>query len=475
MTTLTRVHVSIDHLDDSGLGIAPTAEGRKVIVEDGLPGESGTAVVTHAGRNATRARMIARATTSASRRDPLPCARWTAASPCRVMHMAASAQAVFKADRVARALAAEALDPAVVAETVASPAEIGWRSRATYVVARRGSSVVLGAFRRGTHHVQPMLACPLESPAVTRTARALRAGLEAARAPIAGRYLVIDDGGCGAPPSGEPLERDLRGGRRAPGEPPRGRGIEYLDVRTDPAGRATALLVTDDGTLDDEESVVAAIRERCDAEIWIGRRGPGDALLAAGSARPTGPTASLEYESDGLVFEVSPSSFFQTHWEAASPLQRHAAQLATGASVLDVFAGVGAITLRIARNGSRVVGVESSARAVADARRNAERNDLGSRATFVESDALPALRSLSAEEAFDSVVLNPPRRGCGPDVIAALDRSRPDRVVYVSCNPASFARDARALAPSHVLRRATPYDLFPHSEHVEVLALFERR
>lgn len=180
----------------------------------------------------------------------------------------------------------------------------------------------------------------------------------------------------------------------------------------------------------------------------------------------------------GLRFRLSSRSFYQVNRAQAEVLYRLAAEMAglTGEeTLLDLYCGTGTIGLSMARSAREVIGVEIVPQAVEDARRNADQNGIGN-ARFLCADAGEAARRLEEEGVRpDVVVLDPPRKGCGGDVIQAIGRLCPRRVVYVSCDPATLARDCRLLGErGYAVRRVTPVDLFPRTAHVETVALLER-
>jgi 23S rRNA (uracil1939-C5)-methyltransferase len=175
----------------------------------------------------------------------------------------------------------------------------------------------------------------------------------------------------------------------------------------------------------------------------------------------------------GRTFAISANSFFQTNSaqaEALFTLVRDAARLSGRELVFDLYCGGGAIAVLLADAAREVIGLEQSAAAVADARRNAELNALGN-VRFVAGDVLDGLSSLAASSPArkpDLCVVDPPRAGLHPRMLPRLAELSPERIVYVSCNPRAAARDVRWLAEhGYAIDRIRPIDLFPHTPHVE--------
>jgi 23S rRNA (uracil1939-C5)-methyltransferase len=468
-----RVEVTIEELDDDGLGRARLAGGRELVVEDALPGESGEVVILHVGHR-VHGRMLMRklvreGQVSADRGAPA-CPRWTPASPCRVMHLHEDAQAAFKQARVTRALAAAGCDATVVRPILRSPRALGWRAKAAYVVARnKEGALVFGAYRRGTHIVQNMVGCPLEEAPLGEAARALLAAAAQMPLQVADPDLVVArDDGCGGPRAFDPARLSPKPQPRNPRLAPD--GLRYVVLRASAKGEVVGALLTPSGKLAAAEALADAVPE---VSLWLGRSGAGDALFGPGPLAPLAGAQPLEERFAELDFEVSPGAFFQINRGAAERLHALAAAFASGEVIVDAYAGVGALALRLARSRGRVIAIEAMPDAAEDARRSAVRNGLADRLEVLCADAAAGLESLAGRVRPDAIVLNPPRKGCDARALAAAAALAPGRLVYVSCNPATLARDAALLAThGYTLTDATPVDLFPHSEHVECVALF---
>ncbi len=175
---------------------------------------------------------------------------------------------------------------------------------------------------------------------------------------------------------------------------------------------------------------------------------------------------------------LSPLSFYQVNRDMAEVLYRKAAEYAepAGKDILDLYCGAGTIGLSMAHQAKSIIGVEIVPQAVEDAKINAAENGIGN-ARFICSDAATAARQLAAEKIHPQVVIvDPPRKGCSEELLQTIVTDfSPERLVYVSCDPATLARDVALLTKSgYTLREYTPVDLFPRTGHVETVVLLSR-
>ena len=180
----------------------------------------------------------------------------------------------------------------------------------------------------------------------------------------------------------------------------------------------------------------------------------------------------------GLAFEIAPHAFYQVNRTQAERLYGKAAEYAglTGAeTLLDLYCGTGTIGLSMAKNAKKLIGAEIVPAAVENARRNAERNAIQN-AEFLCADAAEAARILFERgEKPDVIVIDPPRKGCDSALIATIAAMRPKRVVYVSCDPATLARDLKLFRESgYKTETVTPADMFPGTAHVETVVLLSK-
>ena len=190
---------------------------------------------------------------------------------------------------------------------------------------------------------------------------------------------------------------------------------------------------------------------------------------------------------ENLQFRVGPKSFYQTNSAQAYRLYSHVRRMAgldEAASlpqdrkplVYDLYTGTGTIACFVARGARHVVGVEYVPEAIEDAGINAGINGLDN-TTFVAGDMKDVLTPgfIAANGRPDIIIADPPRAGMHPDVLKVIMEAAPGRIVYVSCNPATQARDLAVLGPMYAVREVQPVDMFPHTHHVENIVLLEKR
>lgn len=184
-------------------------------------------------------------------------------------------------------------------------------------------------------------------------------------------------------------------------------------------------------------------------------------------------------EMEGLRFKVSPKSFYQTNSRQAYNLYKVARDFAalTGDEVVyDLYTGTGTIANFVARKAKKVVGIEYVEDAVIDARINSELNGLGNLIFFAGDMKDILTRDFITEHGRpDVIITDPPRAGMHDDVISTILFAAPNRIVYVSCNPATQARDLALLDQDYKVTKVQPVDMFPHTHHVENVVLLERR
>jgi 23S rRNA (uracil1939-C5)-methyltransferase len=225
-----------------------------------------------------------------------------------------------------------------------------------------------------------------------------------------------------------------------------------------------------------DEALVGNFADRHGVQIFLQPKGPETAYPFY---PPDAPALQYRIPDFGLVFPFKPTDFTQVNHEINRVLVRRAVTLLDpqpGERVGDFFCGLGNFSLAIARSGANVFGVEGNAGLVRRARENAEFNGLGARCEFAERNLFTITpEDWKAFGRFDRVLIDPPRDGA-VELAKAACEAPPGRIVYVSCNPATLARDAAVLVHTggYRLSAAGVVNMFPHTSHVESIAVFER-
>ena len=191
-----------------------------------------------------------------------------------------------------------------------------------------------------------------------------------------------------------------------------------------------------------------------------------------------GEDAIYEY-MEGLKFKIGPKSFYQTNTRQAYKLYsiaREYAALTGKETVYDLYTGTGTIAQFVSRQAGKVIGIEYVPEAIEDAKANARANGI-TNCDFFAGDMKDILTDGFVEEHGrpDVIILDPPRAGIHPDVAQVILNAAPERIVYVSCNPASQARDLEILCKDYDIKAVRPVDMFPHTHHVENVCLLSRR
>ncbi len=454
MTTL-----DIESLDQEGRGVAH-ADGKVVFVAGALPGERVTVEVLKRKPNFDTARSVAIVRASASRVTPR-CPHFGVCGGCTLQHADPALQVAAKQRALEDAFARIGR---VRPETLLPPiggAPWGYRYRARLSVRNvvKKGGVLVGFHERQSSYVADMRECHVLPRKLSDLLVPLRA--------LVGSLSIRDRLPQIEVAVGERLNPD-RGADAAGNPSARGGALVY----------ALVMRVLDAPTTIDEAKLVA-FADAHGVEIWLQPGGPG-------TVAPFHPrNAALGYTLPDFdaALPFAPTDFTQVNFGVNRVLVRRALALLApqpGERIADFFCGLGNFTLPIARSGAAVVGVEGNAALVRRAQDNAARNGLAAKASFVVANlfiATPA--SLAALGRLDRALVDPPREGA-VELAKALphrdDAQALTRLVYVSCNPATLARDASVLVHErgYRLSAAGVVNMFPHTAHVESIAVFER-
>ncbi|KPK09270.1 MAG: 23S rRNA methyltransferase [Betaproteobacteria bacterium SG8_39] len=438
MKRRTPISVSIDSLSAEGRGVGRNAEGKVVFVDGALAGERVEAVVLRSkpSFDLMQAQTVHHA--ASGRRTPR-CRYFGLCGGCATQHADAQTQMAAKQRGLEEAFARIGkVRPRTLLPILYGP-EWGYRHRARMTarwVAKKGGALV-GFHERRSHYAVDMESCEVLPGAVSALIRPLRDLIDG---------LSI-------------RER-----------------LPQIEVAV--GDRVTALVFRNLEPLSSQdEDALRAFAEQHGIWAWLQPGGPA-------TAQPfhpvSGPVLDYALPEFGLRIGFRPTDFTQVNHPVNRALVHRALSLlapAPGERIADLFCGLGNFSLPIARSGATVVGLESSAPLIACARENAAANGLGEhQVSFREANLYEDVAaSLAAVAPFDKVLIDPPRAGA-MDVVKALSEPLPRRIVYVSCDPATLARDAGFLVTvqGYRLEAAGVVNMFPHTAHVESIALFER-
>jgi 23S rRNA (uracil1939-C5)-methyltransferase len=438
----------VDDLAFGGDGVG-RADGYVMFVRGGLPGDRLRVTVTEARGRYGRG-VIESVVAASPDRVEAPCPYFGRCGGCRLQHLAYPAQLAFKTKQVQDCLTRlGGLPPFELRPILPAPEPYGYRNKMEFTVAEPGPVLGLHAAER-YDVVLDIERCLLQSETMNTLLDEFRAQLHA-------RALSVWD-----PRSERGLLRflTLREGRRT--------------------GQAMVNIVASSPDVEALIPVAEALEARVPATASV--------LLNVNDKKASVAVGSEEHllagrdhitESlDGVSFQVSANSFFQTNTVQAERLfaiVAEACDLEGPETLLDLYSGTGAISLLLARRAARVYGIEVSAAAVADAVRNARANGIEN-CTFLAGEVRHVLPQLMSEGVRASVVVaDPPRAGFHPKALTALATLAPARIVYVSCNPATLARDVGDLVrQGYRLEWVQPVDMFPQTPHIEAVARLSR-
>ncbi|MBI3564614.1 MAG: 23S rRNA (uracil(1939)-C(5))-methyltransferase RlmD [Elusimicrobia bacterium] len=453
--------VKVEAMAPAGDGLARAeGSGRVLFVPHAAPGDRLEVEVFETKANFARARIRKVLSAGPERVDP-PCPHHAAPNRpgpacggCDWQHLAYDAQLRHKravvvdcVKRLGKFADAETL----VLPTKAAPKPWGYRNKVQLPFGDGPHGPVMGFFSAGTRTIVDLKECPIQPDLSWRIAKTVK------ELAVAKRWTMYD-------------------GKTGKG------WLRHLYIRTNAEGRAIVALVVTRGEFPDRESFASELRARHPEiiGIHINVQQAQTSVVIGDTWRRLWGAREIEETMGRFHFAVSPGAFLQVNTPAAEVLYDEAkAAVRDGGRRfpmgLDLYCGVGTLTLWMSDLFPKIVGVEENKDAVKDAYRNAERNGVKNarfRAGRAES-VLPKLASELTSEV--AAVVDPPRIGLSQPVRRFLTDKRVRRLVYVSCDPATFARDAGFLCHSgYSLKRVQPVDLFPQTSHVELVALLDR-
>mgnify|MGYP002540902321 FL=1 len=434
----------IDGYASDGAGVA-RLDGMVVFVQGGIRGEACDVRLTHVGRSALWGRVEEVVNPSPARIFPR-CLHYTKCGGCQFRHMNYAEELEAKRIRVEDALRRLGGADIHVSAILGAEQVDRYRNKAQFPVAKGPR---IGFYRPRSHDVIDVDDCLLQGEAAARLRGAVKEWMAEYSIPAYN-------------------ERTFTG------------LVRHVYVRTNRAGRSLCCLLVNGRGVPREAELVRALRraEPNLAGIVLGVNEKHNNVILGDSYRTLWGEDFLSDTLCGLTFRLSVPSFYQVNPAQTEVLYGKALEFAglTGAeTVLDLYCGIGTISLVMARKAGMVWGAEVVPQAVDDAIANAQRNHIEN-ARFLCADAGEAARYLEGEGVRPDVVcVDPPRKGLAEDVVDTIADMGPQRVVYVSCDPGTLGRDVKRFAGrGYTLKKAVAVDMFPRTAHVETVVLLSK-
>ncbi|HYE38060.1 23S rRNA (uracil(1939)-C(5))-methyltransferase RlmD [Methylocaldum sp.] len=429
------ISAHIESFAHDGRGVA-RVEGKAVFIDGALPGEDVTFVYTSVRRDYAEGKVEEVVTPAPGRVSP-GCPSFGVCGGCSFQHLTDAAQIEEKqkllVDQFRRI---GKIDDVPLWPPLTGP-HWGYRHKARLgvkYVPKKGR-VLVGFRERSSPYIADLEFCPVLHPKVGERLRDL--------SELIGSLVIKDR-------------------------------LPQIEVAVGDERTALIFRILEDVPPDDLERL-KAFGTRLDFDIYVQRHGP-DSVIPHYPEHP--PMLSYALPNQDIEFRFKPTDFTQVNVEINRKMVDRVMEVldpAPGDAVLDLFCGIGNFTLPIAKRAGCVIGVEGSRESVERARQNADANSMGN-VEFHVADLSQALNDADwASRRYDKILLDPSRAGA-EEVLSYVPRWGASRIVYVSCNPSTLARDAGILVHQHGYRliRAGVMDMFPQTAHVESIALFEK-
>ena len=469
------VDIRIDSVAAGGEGIGECG-GMKVFVENSLPGEELKAKLSEVKKNYARGAVTGYITKSGERVEP-PCRYYEACGACQLQHAAYDAQLRYKT-QIAKDAASRiaGISPDKVRDIIGCASRWGYRNKMQYPIRqmsnpksqslnlpagkagpkspiRNGMNMAMGYYRKGTHDVIDIDNCPVLHPALNSISSAVRGAINRS-----GLSVFDEDTGRGL--------------------------LRHLLARTAfSTGQSSITFVINDRTFPGSKRLVKETLASLENSIRIKNISYNSNLrrtnvILGENTRTILGTGHILEILGGLKYAISPESFFQINPSQAELLFGKAAEfcrLDGTQTVFDLYCGTGSIALWLSKMAKVVYGIEEVKNAVSDARNNAALNGIKN-ARFRSGTVETQLKRLNSEGIrADVIVLDPPRSGCSREVISSVLENCPEKIVYVSCDPATLSRDIKILSERYAAEEIQPFDMFPQTAHIECVAALSRK
>ncbi len=435
--------LNITGVTSEGQGVA-RCEGVAFFVPFALPGETVKAHIIKVEKKYCIAKVAELLVRSPHRVAPM-CEAYEKCGGCALMHMDYAEQLKTKTqivkDCLERLGGFSGID---VQPAIGMDDPRRYRNKGSFPIGFVEGTAVFGFYAERSHRLIPLFDCPIEDARITALARTVTEWANRSHVRI---YDETTGKGC----------------------------LRACVIRIASTGERMVVVVTK-GELPAKDSLTKML----DVESLYHNRNDRNTNVLFGDrfALLKGKPQIIEQQGE-LCFAVSPQSFLQVNPIQTRKLYDAAIRLLDPKpeqTIADVYCGIGTISLAIAKHAGKVIGIECVPEAIEDAKKNAESNGIGNTEFLcgLAENVLPDLVKKGMRP--DAIVIDPPRKGCEESVLNAIVESGVNRVVYVSCNPATLARDTKILSTyGYSIRHVQPVDMFPHTQHVECVVCIQKQ
>ncbi len=435
------LRIKIHGLGASGEGVGKL-DGLTFFVEGALPDEEVLAEIITRKKNYAVARLVEVVKPSAERTEPF-CPLYKDCGGCQLQHLSYPAQLKWKRQQVVDA--AERIGKLAGVEifnALGMDNPLRYRNKMQFPV---GKGLAIGCYARGTHRIIDAPACPIQNAGNDKILNAVRN--------VAKKFNL------------QPYDENTHRGF-----------LRHVMGRVGCNGELMIVLVTAAKNFSNDKAFVRALIKELPEVTSIQQNVQTyrNNVILGRDTRILYGKPTIHDKIGGLSFNISARSFFQVNTAQAEILYKTAldfAELRGHETLIDAYCGTGTIGLFMARKARRIIGVEVVSSAIADAKKNARENNIRN-AEFLTGDVVKVLPRLRDSGVYaDVVIVDPPRAGCDKKVLETFAAMEPAKIIYVSCNPATLARDLNILAAlGYRTIKIQPVDMFPFTSHVESVA-----
>ena len=436
--------VEISGLGESGEGVGKF-ENFTIFVENALPSEKVLVKVEEVKKNYAVGKLEKILRESSDRVQPF-CKLFDKCGGCQLQHLNYSAQLEMKRQKIIDAVKRIGkVDGVEILPALGMENPLNYRNKMQFPVGAEKNNSIAGCYERGSHKIIDVENCMIQREGNNKILRTVK-------------KIVAD---FKIPPYDEKTSRGI---------------LRHIMGRVGCNGELMIVLVTAKKNLPDEKNFVRALRSEIPevASIQQNIQPAKNNIILGRETKILFGKSTITDEIGDLKFNISTRSFFQVNTTQAEILYRTAlnfAELTGKENVIDAYCGTGTISLFLAKAAKKVFGIEIEPSAIADAKKNAAENKIFN-AEFIVGDAVKIIPELYAKNIFaDVVIVDPPRAGCEKKVLETFAAMNPKKIIYVSCNPATLARDLKILSDlNYSAKKIQPVDMFPFTSHVEAVA-----